>query len=195
MKIKTLLGKEIIPYIPKIAELRIAIFREYPYLYEGEMSYEERYLLMYSQTSHAMLVIAEDDHRVVGAVTGLPLTESMEEIKDLFLNKHIPSERIFYLGEIVLLQEYRKKNIGYLMYQQFEKAIKEMGLYEKIALCEVVRAKNDLRKPPNYQSLNRFWERQGDLKRPDLIANFSWKEIGAAKETKKPMVFWIKDCF
>src|SRR3989344_4682367 len=53
-KIKPLRGREIIPYIHKIAALRIAIFREYPYLYEGDMSYEERYLLMYSRTEDAI---------------------------------------------------------------------------------------------------------------------------------------------
>lgn len=193
VKTKTLRGKEIIPYIHKIAKLRITIFRDYPYLYEGEMSYEERYLLMYSQTDNAMLVIAEDDDKVVGAITGLPLTESMKEIKDLFIAKNIPAERIFYLGEIVLLQEYRSKNIGYMMYQQFENAVKEIEFYEKIALCEIVRAENDLRKPLDYKSLNSFWHRQGYVKRPDLVAEFSWKEIGANEETKHPMVFWIKE--
>ena len=194
VKIKTLRGREIIPYIHKIAALRIAIFREYPYLYEGGMSYEERYLLMYSRTEDAILVIAEDNDEVVGVITGLPLTESMEEIKGLFIEKNIPAERIFYLGEIILLQEYRSKNIGYMMYQQFERAVKELEFYEKIALCEVVRTENDLRKPLNYKSLNSFWNRQGYVKHPDLIADFSWKEIGAIEETKHPMVFWIKDC-
>jgi GNAT superfamily N-acetyltransferase len=195
VKIKTLRGREIIPYIHKIAELRITIFREYPYLYEGEMSHEERYLLMYSRTEDALVVIAEDNHKVVGAITGLPLTESMEEIKCLFIEKNIPAKLIFYLGEIVLLQEYRNKNIGYMMYQQFEKEVEKSKLYEKIALCEVVRAENDSQKPPDYKSLSSFWTRQGYVKHTNLIAYFSWKEIGDTKETKHPMVFWIKDCF
>ena len=193
VKIETLRGREIIPYIHKIAALRIAIFREYPYLYEGDMSYEERYLLMYSRTDDAMLVIVEDNHEVVGAITGLPLTESMEEIKGLFIEKNIPAERIFYLGEIMLLREFRSKNIGYMLYQQFERAVKELKFYEKIALCEVVRTKNDLRKPGDYKSLNSFWNRQGYVKHPNLVADFSWKEIGTIEETKHPMVFWIKD--
>lgn len=193
-KIKLLRGREIIPYIHKIAQLRIAIFREYPYLYEGDMSYEERYLLMYSRTEGAILVIAEDNDEVVGAITGLPLTESMKEIKSLFIEKNIPAGGIFYLGEIIFLPEYRSKNIGYMMYQQFEKAVKEMEFYEKIALCEVVRTENNLTKPLDYKSLNSFWHRQGYVKNPDLVVDFSWKEIGAVEETKHPMVFWIKNC-
>ena len=71
---------------------------------------------------------------------------------------------------------------------------KEMEFYEKIALCEVVRAENDLRKPADYKSLHSFWNRQGYVKNSGLITDFSWKEIGAVEETKHPMVFWIKDC-
>lgn len=193
LKITTLRGKEIIPYIHKIAELRITIFHAYPYLYEGDMTYEEQYLLMYSQTEDAMLIIFEDNHAVVGAITGLPLAESMEEIKELFSEKNIPSERVFYLGEIVLLPEYRNRNIGYMMYQHFEQAVKEVGRYEKIALCEVVRSENDSRRPLDYKSLSSFWKRQEYVKHSDLIAYFSWKEIGAVEETKHPMVFWIKE--
>jgi len=194
LKIKILRGKEVVPYIHKIAELRITIFREYPYLYDGEMAYEEGYLHLYSRTEDAMLVIAEDHDEVVGVITGVPLKESYEEIRNLFSDKNIPADSIFYLGEILLLQDYRNKNIGYMMYQQFEKAVKEMGIYKKIALCEVVRSENDLRKPLGYKSLNSFWNRQSYVKRPDLIADFSWKEIGDNEETKHPMVFWIKDC-
>ena len=193
MNIKILRGRDILPYIHKIAELRIAIFHEYPYLYEGDLTYEEKYLLMYSQTKDAILGIAEDNHKVVGAITGLPLTKSMEEIKSLFTEHKIPAERIFYLGEIVLLQEYRNQNIGYTMYEQLEKAVKAAKLYEKIALCEVVRADNDLRKPLDYKSLSSFWNRQGYVKQTNLVAYFSWKEIGDTAETKHPMVFWIKN--
>lgn len=195
VKIKILCGREVIPYIHKVAELRIAVFREYPYLYDGELSYEERYVHMYSQTKDAILVIAEHNHEVVGAITGLPLAESQKEIKALFIKNDIPSERFFYLGEIILLQEYRRKKIGDLMYQQFEKALEEMEFYEKIAICEVVRAENDLRKPLDYKSLDRFWSRRGYVKHPDLVVYFSWREIGGAGEVKHPMVFWIKDGF
>ncbi|MEC7838747.1 MAG: GNAT family N-acetyltransferase [Chlamydiota bacterium] len=191
--IKLLRGREIIQYIHKVATLRIAIFREYPYLYQGDISYEERYLRMYSRTKNAILVIAENDNEVVGAITGLPLAESMQEIKDLFVKKNIPAERIFYLGEIILLPEYRNKNIGFMMYQQFEKAVNEMQLYKKIALCEVVREEKDLRKPQGYKSLDSFWNRQGYEKHKDLVAEFSWQEIEADVETMHPMVFWIKE--
>ncbi|NDD99406.1 GNAT family N-acetyltransferase [bacterium] len=194
VKIKTLRGRDIYPYIPKIAACRIAIFREYPYLYEGDMLYEERYLQIYSMTKDAILVIAEDHEDVIGVVTGLPLLDSMDEVKRLFMKKSIPADRIFYLGEIILLPEHRGKNIGYRMYQQFEKAVFEKGLYEKIALCEVVRAENDLRKPLDYTPLSSFWNRQGYVKYPELVADFFWKEIGANEETKHPMVFWMKNC-
>ena len=139
VEIEVLKGREIIPYINKIAELRITIFREYPYLYEGTMSYEKRYLHMYSQTEESILVIAKDNEKVVGVITGLPILASMEEIRNLFLEEKISMNGIFYLGEILLLKEYRKKHIGNSMYLEFEKAVKCIETYEKIALCEIDR--------------------------------------------------------
>ena len=192
IKIKTLHGKEIIPYIHQVAKLRIAIFRNYPYLYEGTLSYEERYLRFYSQTEGSILVIAEDHDQIAGAVTGLPLVESMEEIRQVFMDKGILCEQIFYLGEILLLPEYRNQKIGYGMYREFEQAVKNKGVFKELALCEILREENDIKKPIGYKSLDNFWQRQHFVKQRDMVAYFSWREIGALEETKHPMVFWIK---
>lgn len=73
------------------------------------MLYEERYLQIYSMTKDTIVVIAEDHEDVKGVVTGLPLLDSMGEVKSLFMKKSIPADRIFYLGEIILLPEHKKK--------------------------------------------------------------------------------------
>ena len=46
LSIKTCVGEEIIPFIPQLAELRIEIFRDFPYLYDGTLAYENEYLKM-----------------------------------------------------------------------------------------------------------------------------------------------------
>ena len=194
-QIKTLRGREIAPYIDKIADLRITIFREYPYLYEGQGFDERSYLLMYPQSAQSLLVLVEDGDRVIGAALGLPLMESMEEIKSLFKAQEIHPEQFFYLGEVLLLESYRRQKMGLKMYQQLEQEVKKMGGYEKITFCEIVRSKNDLKKPFNHRSLDDFWRRQGYTKHPHLAVHFSWREIGEIEQTNHPMVFWIKDLF
>lgn len=45
ISISVLTGIQVTQYIEAEARLRIAIFKEYPYLYDGNLEYEMRYLL------------------------------------------------------------------------------------------------------------------------------------------------------
>ena len=47
LEITSLKGKQILDHIDKLAQLRIAIFKEYPYLYDGNFLYEQKYLKTY----------------------------------------------------------------------------------------------------------------------------------------------------
>ena len=58
MKIKALSGKEILPYLDDLAKLRIEVFREYPYLYDGSIEYELQYLKMLREATRGVLVAA-----------------------------------------------------------------------------------------------------------------------------------------
>ncbi len=193
MEIRVLQGKQIIPFIQKIAEFRIEIFHEYPYLYDGSLCYEERYLHMYSQTEDAVLIVATEDEQIIGVVTGLPLKASLNENIELFSKYHMSLDGIFYLGEIVLLKKYRNKNIGFSMYQKFEETVRKLGKYKNIALSEVKRPDNDPKRPTDYKSLTEFWHRLGYVKYPKLVAYYSWREKGDTVETKHPMVFSMKE--
>jgi ribosomal protein S18 acetylase RimI-like enzyme len=56
---------------------------------------------------------------------------------------------MYYLGELVLLPEYRKQGIGSALYLQFEAAVKEMRAYSKISLCQMEDSR--------YESLKTSW--------------------------------------
>lgn len=60
LSIVTVSGEELEKYLPDLARLRIQIFREYPYLYEGSEEYEQRYLQTYIASGAAMAVLAFD---------------------------------------------------------------------------------------------------------------------------------------
>ena len=57
---RTVAGAEVPPFIPALARLRIAVFRDWPYLYEGNQAYEERYLRIYADSPRAAVVLALD---------------------------------------------------------------------------------------------------------------------------------------
>lgn len=192
IQLHVLTGKEIHRYMTEIANLRIIFFREFPYLYEGDSSQEENYLAMYSSSENTVVVIAKDADQIVGVVAGLPLDESTEEIKQIDGMEQITGD-IFYLGEIVVLEDERKDNIKRNLYREFENQIREKESYKRIFVCEIDRPASDPRKPPNYIPSDYFWSAEGFVKQPELTANFSWKELDRPKEENHLMIFWVKN--
>ncbi len=102
IQIRTLTGEVIKPYVMDLARLRIDIFRDYPYLYEGSLDYEERYLIPYLRSPDTVMVLAMDGDRVVGAASGMPLEIETAEVKRPFLQAGIPVDEVFYFGESLL---------------------------------------------------------------------------------------------
>jgi len=62
-----------------IAALRIAVFREWPYLYDGDMAYEQRYLQAYMDNPDAFLLGVFHGAEMVGASTASPLAFHHQE--------------------------------------------------------------------------------------------------------------------
>lgn len=78
MQIRLLQGAAIAPHIPDLAHLRLTVFREFPYLYDGTPEYEARYLATYAESPDSLFVLALDGERVVGVSTGLPMADETE---------------------------------------------------------------------------------------------------------------------
>src|SRR5690606_17923419 len=110
----------ILPHLNALAELRIAVFRDFPYLYDGSLEYEERYLRTYANSPDSVIVLVRDGQRVVGASSGIPLADETEELKRPFLEQGLDVDRIFYCGESVLLAEYRGRGLGVRFFQERE---------------------------------------------------------------------------
>ena len=68
LMIQTVHGEQIAPFIDDVARLRIEVFHEFPYLYDGDMSYERRYLKTFSQAKDSLLVLALHEGEVVALV-------------------------------------------------------------------------------------------------------------------------------
>ena len=73
IKVEICTGAAVAPLLPELARLRVEVFREFPYLYDGDTAYEEKYFQIYAETPGAAVVVARDDGRIVGASTCLPM--------------------------------------------------------------------------------------------------------------------------
>lgn len=194
--IKQVTGAELESAIPDLARLRIQVFREFPYLYDGTWEYEEKYLSTYIESGAAIAILALDGTRIVGASTGVPMTHETEEFKKPFIEAGYDPARIFYCGESVLLPAYRGRGI-YKSFIRSREAYaracsEESGPFDYCCFCAVERDRRHPLRPDDYQSLDAVWRYFGYVKRPDLLTHFRWKDIDQPRETAKPMAFWIK---
>ena len=82
VQMMTVAGSAITPYLTAPAQLRIEVLREYPYLYDGDLTYERRYLAKYSKSARSTFVLALHNEQVIGCATGLPLQEADAEFRD-----------------------------------------------------------------------------------------------------------------
>jgi ribosomal protein S18 acetylase RimI-like enzyme len=187
-------GQEVSPYIDDLANLRMNVFAEYPYLYEGKLEYERPYLNQYVVSQNSIIALAKIDSRVIGFVSGVPIAESFDQdSKNLFSGKEISVETIFYLGEIVIEPEYRYGSIGNKLYELFERQVRSSGAYTTIMGCMVVRDEDDPKRPSNYVALDKIIEKRGAVKCPDLIERRDWPESGQEDFIPHLMQYWAKE--
>lgn len=179
-------------YLRELAALRIAVFREYPYLYEGNLDYEMRYLTRYARTPGSSLVIARDGQRVVGASTCTPLIGQGEEVVRALRGAGYDPSQVFYFGESVLLSQYRGQGLGHAFFDQREQAAVEGG-FRVLTFCAVARPEDHPLRPAKYVPHDAFWAKRGFSRRPELTASFSWRDVGEAQESPKTMVFWTRE--
>lgn len=184
-------GDEMRARLDDLAQLRIEVFRAFPYLYDGSADYERRYLARYSEARTGTVAVALDGTAIVGACTALALEEEAGYVQAPFKAAGMDLSEIFYFGESVLLPRYRGQGIGLRFFQEREAAARQLG-YAVCCFCAVARPEDHPLKPAGYVPLDGFWARRGYEKCPDLVARFSWTDIGDSAETAKPMVTWMK---
>lgn len=185
-------GSTFLPYLEPVGALRLSVFHEYPYLYQGTMEEEHNYLRTYANAESSLVVLALDSGKVVGATTCLAMTEGDLSFRTCFENKGWDLGQICYFGESVLLPQYRGQGAGKVFCQERLAHATQLGA-KWAAFCAVDRPIDHPSRPPEYRPLDSFWKAQGFQKHPELQATFVWKEIGEAIESPKTLTFWLRE--
>ncbi|MDX1625493.1 MAG: GNAT family N-acetyltransferase [Wenzhouxiangellaceae bacterium] len=191
--VEALTGDAIPAVIDDLAGLRVAVFREWPYLYEGSMDYERGYLEDLARAPSAVVVVARCEDRIVGGSTGLALTEADAAFRAPFEDGDPGIDEVFYFGESVLLPEHRGKGLGHRFFDLREAHARALG-FGITAFCAVQRDPDDPRRPEDYRPLDGFWEKRGYRRQPDRVAEFAWPEVGGdGRNVPHRLVFRIRD--
>jgi GNAT superfamily N-acetyltransferase len=186
-------GEGILPVVDELAGLRIAVFRDWPYLYDGDRDYERDYLAAYAASPRSVCVVARTaEGEVVGASTGIPLADDGEAFHHAFLENGFALGEVFYFGESVLLAPWRGRGIGHAFFDAREAHARAAGGFRYAAFCSVRRDAGDPRAPSGYRGNDAFWRGRGYTPRPGMSCTLSWKERGAADATPHALDFWMR---
>ncbi len=194
--VEPLKGSSLAAALPALAQLRITVFRDWPYLYDGTLDYEKDYLARFGNAKNAVIIAARDGGKIVGVATASPLLEHTEKFVPLFTAHGFDPGRIFYFGESVLLKEYRGQGIGHAFFDQREAHARSARFkgqpYTHTAFCGVMRPGDHPARPANYVPLDGFWTKRGYVKQAGMLGSYSWQDIGQDHPAEKSMQFWIK---
>ncbi len=192
MRVEPLTGQALADALGDVARLRIGVFAEWPYLYDGDLAYEARYLQTYRDTRRAILVGAYDGTRLVGASTGTPLSDHADDFATAFHSSGLDLSKVFYCAESVLLPSHRGRGIGHRFFDLREAHARRLG-FTQCCFCAVIRPPDHPRRPGGYRPLDPFWHARGYAPLPGVIAHFNWRDQGQQGETPKALQFWIRD--
>jgi GNAT superfamily N-acetyltransferase len=192
IRVASLTGAELKAALPALARLRMTVFRDFPYLYDGTLAYEEEYLDTFASAPGAICVTAYDGDAIVGASTGAPMIEHAGEFGAPFLEKGYDLPDLFYCAESVLLASHRGLGLGHAFFDRREAHARELGGFTHTTFSSVVRPIDHPLRPAGYQPLDAFWTKRGYAKADGLVAQYTWKDIDQPAPTAKDMQFWIK---
>lgn len=190
-------GKEIEEHIDNIAAFRLSAFKEYPYLYLGNMECEKNYLRGYVKEEKATLLIAKVNSELIGIFTGTSLlghSDIVKEAKNIFEINGFEPEEYYYLGEMIVLPEYRSLQIAQNLLFLQKKIAKDWG-FKKICALVVERKDEHLQKPKDYKSLSPLYRRWG-FEKTEIYLTYRWPTImldGTVQEMEHKLQFLILD--
>lgn len=173
-----------------LSRLRRAVFRDWPYLYDGDPENEDAYLESYAETPAAILVAAWHEDEMVGCATGMPLRHHADAREVPLDRLGLAIDDVFYCAESVLLPDYRGLGAGHVFFDRREAHALKHG-YATSLFCAVERADDHPAKPAKARALAPFWEGRGYAAR-DATLIMSWTDLGDDAPSEKSLKVWTK---
>jgi len=189
---RTLHGADTAAFVPALANLRLAIFRDWPYRYAGDWDEEHRYLQTYVNAPDSLVFLVYAERELVGATTAVPLSQAEDAFQAPLRTAGLDPAALFYFGESLLRPAYRGLGLGHRFFEEREAHARRLG-YGQACFCAVQRSAEDPRRPANARALDAFWQQRGYRPQPEILAHYDWPDVGDSQPTRKALQFWISE--
>jgi GNAT superfamily N-acetyltransferase len=183
-------GPAIAPQITRLSALRVAVFREWPYLYDGSMTSEQGFMEGFAKSTTSGVAIAFDGDEPVGASTCLAMTEEDDHVTQPFRDVGLDLSRFCYFGESVLLSRYRGQGIGVRFFELREAHARTLPGVDSTIFCAVQRPSDHPLRPKDAIPLDNFWRKRGYLP-TDLVCTMTWKQVDSEAKVDNQLRFWM----
>jgi hypothetical protein len=190
LRVEMVSGADMQPYLERIVEYRLKYFKEFPYLYQGNVEEEVEFVEQYIKSSTARVLVLKDQcGNFGGFATGISVMESSHADKlGVIINQ---PENVYYIGEMIFDELFRGKD-GFRQCLSYFQNIKEMG-YKKVCFITVQRD-GKYPRPINYHDHEGAWGVTGFEKYEQTIT-ISWPVIqvgGDSVAQENILNIWIK---
>jgi GNAT superfamily N-acetyltransferase len=189
--VRPITGAAVQALIPALANLRNTVFRDWPYLYDGDEDYERRYLQVYVDSPRAMIAVATDGDDVVGASTCLPMIDAGAEMREPLRAAGFDPARFFYFGESLLLPSHRGRGIGVEFFKAREAHAVADGVCDHALFYAVRRPADHPLRPADATSLHEFWHHRGYAPLAGVCCQMEWNQVGEG-EVMNTLDAWMK---
>lgn len=185
-------GSAIEPFLETLTTLRLEIFQEYPYLYQGTRSAELSYLRSYCASPEAVVMVQQCDGQLAGAVTAIPLQDEPPELTAPFADTAYALESLYYIGELLFYPPYRNQGFGTQLLTAVEQHARNCGGYRCLTCATVQRPADHPYRPDEYVPIERFLARSGFVPLAGVTTTFAWCELDGINR-EHVMQFWLKE--
>ncbi len=179
---KILSSTDIKPFLMTLAQKRIDTFRQWPYLYDGKLKDAVEYISNFINSQRSHVILAFDDTKIIGALTGIPLADSIPEFRDTFYTNELNPSDYFYISEAMIQKPYRGKRLLFKMLKSLHK-----NAQNKVLCFSMIQRKDHLKSYPKTLSTLGFTQN------PNCKAILDWKEVGNNLETSHELIFWFQN--
>ena len=194
-QLKLLTGPDLESILPFMAQQRIELFREYPYLYEGNLKEEMSYLDWFAKLRHTAVAVAYHDQQPVGFVSGTSFKDFDTHFKgscDVFQKANLKPEEYYYFAEGMVVPEHRGNSLSLNLYALIESYAKKVG-YKAGCIVDESHDKHPL-KPSDYYSPEAVFKTAKYIQSP-LRIKFNWatRQVdGPAQDQEHELRYWLK---